>query len=120
MQARRDGGPPGGALQGSATTIGVIATDARLSKPQATKLAQIAHDGLARAIQPVHTVMDGDVLFALATGAAEVDGDMRLVGPVARGGGGRAVGGGGRDWTWLGALPAEVVARAVVAAARRG
>lgn len=98
VQALLDGERPGRALQGSATTIGLIATDARLSKPQATKLAQIAHDGLARAIQPVHTVMDGDVLFALATGAAEVDGDMTL----------------------LGALAAEVVARAVVDAVRPG
>lgn len=92
VQALLDGERPGGALQGSATTIGVIATDARLTKAQATKLAQIAHDGLARAIHPVHTVMDGDVMFALATGAADVDGDMTL----------------------LGAVAAEVVARAIV------
>lgn len=96
VQALLDGERPGGALQGSATTIGVIATDARLTKAQATKLAQIAHDGLARAIQPVHTVMDGDVMFALATGAADVDGDMTLLGGVA----------------------AEVVARAIVDAVR--
>lgn len=83
VQALLAGERPGGALQGSATTIGVIATDARLTKAQATKLAQIAHDGLARAIHPVHTLMDGDVMFALATGAAEVDGDMTLLGAVA-------------------------------------
>ncbi|WP_343628845.1 P1 family peptidase [Roseateles sp.] len=96
VRALLDGERPGGALAGSATTIGVIATDARLTKAQATKLAQIAHDGLAIAIRPVHTVMDGDVMFALATGAAEVDGDLTL----------------------LGAVAAEVVARAIVDAVR--
>ncbi|MCE1177813.1 MAG: P1 family peptidase [Micrococcales bacterium] len=54
---------------GSATTIGVIATDATLTKAQCQKTAGIGHDGLARAIAPVHTMMDGDTLFALATGA---------------------------------------------------
>jgi L-aminopeptidase/D-esterase-like protein len=55
-------------LAGSNTTIGVVATDAKLTKVQANRLAQVAHDGLARAINPVHTVADGDTLFALATG----------------------------------------------------
>lgn len=55
-------------LAGSNTTIGVVATDAALSKTQVNRLAQVAHDGLARAINPVHTVADGDTLFALATG----------------------------------------------------
>jgi L-aminopeptidase/D-esterase-like protein len=50
------------------TTLAVIATDARLSKAEATKLAQMAQDGLARAIRPVHTPFDGDTVFALATG----------------------------------------------------
>ena len=58
-------------LAGSNTTIGVVATDARLTKPQARRLATVAHDGLARAIAPVHTLSDGDTLFALATGLAE-------------------------------------------------
>src|SRR5574343_446391 len=53
---------------GSNTTIGVIMTDARLDKAQAQRLAQVGHDGLARTIRPVHTPMDGDTLFALATG----------------------------------------------------
>ncbi|HEY6742713.1 MAG TPA: P1 family peptidase, partial [Lapillicoccus sp.] len=53
---------------GLATTIGVIATDATLSKAQCQKVAGIGHDGLARAINPVHTIVDGDTLFALATG----------------------------------------------------
>lgn len=50
------------------TTIGVIATDAALTKVQALKVAQMAHDGLARAIRPAHTMFDGDTLFCLATG----------------------------------------------------
>ncbi|HRW18174.1 MAG TPA: P1 family peptidase [Dermatophilaceae bacterium] len=54
-----------------ATTIGVIATDARLTKAQCAKVAGIGHDGLARAIRPVHTLFDGDTLFTLATGERE-------------------------------------------------
>jgi L-aminopeptidase/D-esterase-like protein len=50
------------------TTIGVIATNARLTKAQARKVAQMAHDGMARAIVPSHTPSDGDTLFVLATG----------------------------------------------------
>ncbi len=57
-------------LAGTNTTIGVIATDAALTKVQATRLAQAGHDGLARAINPVHTASDGDTLFTLATGKA--------------------------------------------------
>lgn len=50
------------------TTIGVVATNAYLTKSQATKVAQMAHDGLAMTIRPVHTMFDGDTIFALATG----------------------------------------------------
>jgi L-aminopeptidase/D-esterase-like protein len=50
------------------TTIGVIATDAALTKVQALKVAQMAHDGLARSIRPAHTMFDGDTLFCMATG----------------------------------------------------
>src|SRR4051812_25127275 len=57
-------------LAGSNTTIGVIATDAVLDKVQAGRLATQGHDGLARCIRPVHTLSDGDALFALATGAS--------------------------------------------------
>ena len=49
------------------TTIGVVATNATLTKAQANKLAQVAHNGYARAIRPVHTMSDGDTIFALAT-----------------------------------------------------
>jgi len=56
---------------GQHTTIGVVATNAALTKTQATKVAQMAHDGLARSIWPAHTMFDGDTIFVLATG--EVD-----------------------------------------------
>lgn len=49
------------------TTIGIIATDAMLTKAQAQKIAQMAHDGMARAIRPSHTMFDGDALFCMAT-----------------------------------------------------
>jgi L-aminopeptidase/D-esterase-like protein len=63
------------AKAGANTTIGVIATDARLTKAAAKRLAIAAHDGFARAIWPVHTPVDGDLVFALATGrhAAPLD-----------------------------------------------
>ncbi len=51
------------------TTIGIIATDAALTQAQCTRLAVAAHDGFARALVPSHTLMDGDAIFALATGA---------------------------------------------------
>jgi L-aminopeptidase/D-esterase-like protein len=53
---------------GQNTTLGVVATNARLSKVEASKVAQMAHDGFARAIRPVHTTVDGDVVFAASTG----------------------------------------------------
>ena len=61
-----------------ATTLGVIATNARLTKMQANKVAQMAHHGLVRAIRPAHTFFDGDTVFVLATG--EVDGDANTLG----------------------------------------
>ena len=65
----------------SNTVIGAIATNARLTKTQATKVAQMAQDGLAQAIRPAHTMFDGDTIFALATG--EVDADVSTVGAFA-------------------------------------
>lgn len=79
-------------LKATNTTIGVIATDASLTKAQAQRLAMSGHDGLARSINPVHTPSDGDTLFALGTGKAET--------PI--------------DFSVLCALAAEVTARAVV------
>jgi L-aminopeptidase/D-esterase-like protein len=81
---------------GLATTLGVVATDAVLTKAQANKMAQMAHDGLARSINPVHTMSDGDTVFALATGTSGKTASMTL----------------------LGALGAEVMAAAVLRAVR--
>ncbi len=63
------------------TVIGVVATNARLTKAQATKVAQMAQDGIARTIRPAHTMLDGDVIFALSTGARRAD--VSLVGALA-------------------------------------
>jgi len=82
-------------LAGTNTTIGVIATDAVITKAQANKLAQMGHDGLARSINPVHTMSDGDTLFMLGTGKSR-----RALGMMA-----------------LGTMVCEAVARAVVQAA---
>jgi L-aminopeptidase/D-esterase-like protein len=87
---------PAHLLDGMSTTIGIVATDARLTKAQAGKLAAMAHDGLARSINPVHTAFDGDALFALATGTSGLPGQL----------------------TVLGTLAAEVTARAVLNAVR--
>lgn len=84
-----------GAAPGSATTIGVVATDAELNKNEANRLASLAHHGLSRAISPIAQT-DGDTLFALSTGRS----------------GRRA------DLTLLGALAAEAVARAIRSAVR--
>lgn len=73
------GVPPLPILAGTNTTIGVIATDAKLSKTQAQRLAQIGHDGLARSINPVHTLSDGDTLFALSTGLASTSPGMTVL-----------------------------------------
>ncbi len=62
-------GSPAAGSTGAHTVIGVVATDAALSKLEAQRLARVAHDGLARAVRPTHTLFDGDVLFAVATGA---------------------------------------------------
>jgi L-aminopeptidase/D-esterase-like protein len=79
---------------GTATTIGLVVTDAALTKPQARRLAMMADDGLARAILPAHAPTDGDTLFAAATGARE------LHDPIA-------------ELTQLGHTATQVVARAI-------
>ena len=81
---------------GQNTTIGVVATNARLTKAQATKVAQMAHDGLARTIYPAHTMGDGDAIFALATGQVE-----------------------SADVSRIGALAAEAMADAILRAVRQ-
>jgi L-aminopeptidase/D-esterase-like protein len=55
------------------TVIGVVATNASLTKAQAAKVAQMAHNGIARTIRPAHTMLDGDVIFALSTGTKKAD-----------------------------------------------
>jgi L-aminopeptidase/D-esterase-like protein len=76
------------------TVIGVVATDTKLSKVEATKLARVAQVGIARTIDPCHTMYDGDALFALSSGDKET------------------------DFNVLGATAAEVVAQAIVRAIR--
>jgi L-aminopeptidase/D-esterase-like protein len=66
-------------LPGTNTTIGVVATNAALTKAQAKRLAMSAHDGLARSIRPAHTTLDGDTLFALATGTEAGAVDLMLL-----------------------------------------
>jgi L-aminopeptidase/D-esterase-like protein len=82
---------------GENTTLGVVATNATLTKTQATKVAEMAHDGFARAIYPSHTTGDGDTIFAIATGSLQGNADVSRVG----------------------ALAAQVVADAIVRAARQ-
>jgi L-aminopeptidase/D-esterase-like protein len=78
------------------TTLGIVATNATLTKVQASLVARMAHDGFARAIAPAHTPSDGDTIFALATGTHEGSVDVGL----------------------LGALAADVTARAILSAVR--
>jgi L-aminopeptidase/D-esterase-like protein len=66
------------------TTIGVVATDAALTKTECRRLAVAAQDGLARAVRPAHTMFDGDTVFAVATGAAPLVAADAPFGPVAR------------------------------------
>jgi len=71
LKMRLKGGPAATAVQN--TTLVVVATDAILTKPQARRLAMIAQTGMARAIYPVHAPLDGDVVFAAATGEKPID-----------------------------------------------
>lgn len=80
-------------VPGTNTTIGVVATNATLSVAEATRVAEMAHDGMARAVRPSHTMFDGDTLFTIATGAHT-----------------------GSSLNTIGILAAEVVAEAIVAA----
>ena len=79
----------------SNTVIGVVATNARLTQAEATKVAQMAQDGLARTIRPAHTMLDGDTIFALATGERKTDPSM------------------------VGAFAAEVMAQAIIRAVQK-
>lgn len=68
---------------GGNTTIGVVATNASLTQAQATQVARMAHDGLARSIVPAHTPIDGDTLFAVATGQLDSQGNLIEIGSLA-------------------------------------
>ncbi len=68
---------------GGNTTIGVVATNRALTKAQATKIAQMAHDGYARTIFPIHTPADGDTVFALSTGTDRAAADVTSIGALA-------------------------------------
>jgi L-aminopeptidase/D-esterase-like protein len=87
--ARRPPGPGGpppadeAPRPGQNTTIGVVATNAVLTKVEALKVAQMAHDGFARAISPVHTPADGDTIFAVATGTRAGEANVGLIGALA-------------------------------------
>jgi L-aminopeptidase/D-esterase-like protein len=83
------------ASAGGNTTLAVVATNAALTKAQATKIAQMAQDGFARAIYPAHTMYDGDTVFALATGELP-----------------------GADVTTIGTLAADAVSEAIVRAVK--
>ena len=89
----RSGAPR--ANRGDNSTIGVVATNARLTKAQVSYLAELTDDGYARAIWPIHTIVDGDTVFAIATGSQPGEPDL----------------------VRLGALAADVMATAVVRAA---
>ncbi len=78
-QLAASGGLP--AARKENTVIGVVATNAKLTKEGINKVAQMAHDGLARTIRPAHTMYDGDTIFGLATG--EIDADPTLIGAFA-------------------------------------
>ena len=82
------------ARPGENSTLAIVATNAALNKDQTTKMARMAQDGLARAINPVHTELDGDTIFAASTGTSHVEADL----------------------TTIGTLAAEAVARAIVRA----
>ena len=71
------------ASSGGNSTIGVVATNATLTKAQANYVAQMADDGYARAIYPIHTVVDGDTVFALATGVRPAEPDLVTIGELA-------------------------------------
>jgi len=71
------------------TTLGTVVTNASLTKPQATKVASMAHNGYARTIRPAHTMVDGDTIFTVATG--NIPCDISVVGMLAARVVGRAV-----------------------------
>ena len=98
-------GEPGTASALRNTTLAVIATDAPFTKEQANKVAQMAHDGLAMAIRPAHTMFDGDAVFALSTGKAAAVPDVTPFGAAAARAIGRAIVKGVTEAGGLGGVP---------------
>ena len=86
------------------TVIGTIATNAKLSKAHTTKVAQMAHDGIARAVRPAHTMHDGDTIFALATG--DIPANASVIGAYAAEVMAQAIRNGIRNATSLGGIRA--------------
>ena len=78
-----DGSPPASPTGPVNTTIGVVATDARLNREEANYLARVSHDGLAMSIRPCHTIRDGDTMFAMATGESDAQVDLTSLGAAA-------------------------------------
>lgn len=68
---------------GENTTIGVVATNVKFTKTQMSKIAEMAHDGMARAISPVHTPFDGDTIFAMTTGKSNLTVSLGVIGSLA-------------------------------------
>jgi L-aminopeptidase/D-esterase-like protein len=93
------GRPAAAPVPGANTTIGVVVTDAELTKEQANRVATVAHDGIARAVRPAHTRYDGDTMFCLATGTAATP---------------------DRAGDAIEAVTAQVVARAIASGVRAG
>lgn len=91
---------------GENTTLGVIATNAKLTKVEALKVAQMAHDGYARAISPTHTAGDGDTIFAIATGSLASETNASIVGALAAEAMADAIVRAATQATALGGLPA--------------
>jgi L-aminopeptidase/D-esterase-like protein len=132
--ARGDGAPGDGApgdgapvdsapAPGANTTIGVVVTDAELTREQASRVATVAHDGIARAVRPAHTRFDGDTMFCLATGTAA--GRPGAAGPPGAGGPPGAAGAPGAGEPpgaadAIEATAALLVARAIAGAVRAG
>lgn len=87
------------------TTIGVVATNARLNKEQANKVASVAHDGLALSVRPAHLTGDGDTMFAMATGALELAVDLDRVLAASAVCVGRAIVRGVREADGIGGIP---------------
>ncbi len=100
--ARTHGSPHAAGAASENTTLGIVATNASFDKAAMSKIAQMAHDGYARAINPVHTPRDGDTVFALSTGKIHLELDPSSgIGPV----------------ELVGAIAADVTAQAIVRAA---